>query len=109
MVGAPAEAVKQVEEILAACHNNMCQVHLSRQRWEKAAAAASDALKLQPRNSKALFRRARARHAMRHLEEARKDIDAALELDPADTAIRKESELVCTLKLTLLHCVTSLL
>lgn len=52
------------------------------------------ALEIEKSNVKALFRRAQCHVQLSKLEDARKDLDAALQIEPNNAAVKKELALV---------------
>jgi tetratricopeptide (TPR) repeat protein len=67
---------------------------LKLQKWEDAELDCTVGLKLHPDNSKALWRRGIARRELGKLEEAKKDIQDALRLEPNDKAVKEELDKV---------------
>jgi tetratricopeptide (TPR) repeat protein len=63
---------------------------LKLEKWLPAKRAASDALKLDPKNVKALFRRGQANAKQGSLEEAKNDFVSLLQIDPNNSAGKKE-------------------
>lgn len=82
-----AENTQTISEKLIACHNNtaMCAIKLN--QWSVARAAASEVLRLDPGNAKALFRRGVAALAANDEESAIEDLTKAHESDPANGEI----------------------
>jgi len=77
-----------VAAVYLSAHLNASQCALNDREWAAAAAYAKRAVKLDPTNVKALFRRGVARSHMGALEEAREDLLAAATLDPKNKAVR---------------------
>lgn len=73
---------------------NAAMCHVKRKAWPEAAKDATEALKHDAHNAKALFRRGTARAHMGLLEEAKADLAAALAAAPADAGIKAELERV---------------
>ena len=76
---------------------NAAAANLKLHQWVDAARCATEVLKLQPENAKALFRRGTARSHIGDVSEARSDLLAAVRAAPADTAVRSEYERVVKL------------
>mmetsp|Transcript_86481 Transcript_86481/g.224587 ORF Transcript_86481/g.224587 Transcript_86481/m.224587 type:complete len:528 (-) Transcript_86481:90-1673(-) len=72
--------------------NNIALCHLKTKDFAQALQAGEDALKVDPKSFKALFRRGQAREALGSLEDAVMDIRQAAELAPNDKAISRELE-----------------
>jgi tetratricopeptide (TPR) repeat protein len=88
-----AEAVEQVkdaEAVWIACKLNAAQCAINLADYPSAVAYAGAALKRDPRNVKALYRRGLARNHLGLPEEALVDLHAALALDPDNVAARTE-------------------
>ncbi|KAG1661566.1 hypothetical protein FOA52_009566 [Chlamydomonas sp. UWO 241] len=80
-------------------HLNMAAAQLQLGDYHTAIYNCAEALNLDPGNSKALYRRARAKHLLGQTEGALKDLDAALKRSPGDGALLKERQaVVATLK-----------
>mmetsp|Transcript_91112 Transcript_91112/g.195379 ORF Transcript_91112/g.195379 Transcript_91112/m.195379 type:complete len:566 (-) Transcript_91112:181-1878(-) len=72
--------------------NNSALCHLKTKDFTAALDATQEALKVDPRSFKALFRRGQARAELGNLAEAVVDVRRASELSPSDKAIAKELE-----------------
>jgi len=70
--------------------NNSALCHLKRKHYDKAVEAADQALGIDPKSFKALFRRGQARAELGTLQEAVADVRQAAELSPSDKAIAAE-------------------
>lgn len=66
----------------------MCSLKLS--EWTKAIEITTKVLKTEPRNVKALYRRAVALIEVENLIEAKKDLTLALEIEPTNRQVRRE-------------------
>lgn len=76
-----------VNEKLGACHNNTAMCLLKMGEYGAARAAATQALQLNPKNSKALFRRGVSAMSSGDPEGAIEDLKAALEIEPENAEI----------------------
>lgn len=72
--------------------NNAALCYLKTKEFEKALKASEDALKVDPRSFKALFRRGQAHEALGNLRDAVADLRGAAGLSPSDKAISRELE-----------------
>lgn len=82
--------------LLASLHGNMAACHVKASQWESAIRAASEALKLEPDNLKARFRRGVAcSHVGQHAE-AKADLTAVARVDPTNREARRLLEGVNT-------------
>lgn len=69
---------------------NRAMAYLKLQKWEDAELDCTIGLMLHPDNTKALWRRGIARRELGKLEEAKKDLQDALHLEPHDKAVKEE-------------------
>ncbi|CAG8555374.1 11947_t:CDS:2 [Acaulospora colombiana] len=69
---------------------NRAMAHLKLKNWVEAESDCTLGLLLHPGNVKALWRRGIARREMGSLEEAKKDLEDALKLEPNDQSINDE-------------------
>ncbi|CAG9820011.1 unnamed protein product [Phaedon cochleariae] len=94
-----SESDKSVEEaknsLLLASHLNIALCQLKLKDYFEARSAASAALKLDPNNEKALFRRGQALVSLKEPELASKDFSRCLEIDPNNNAAKQQLA-VCT-------------
>jgi hypothetical protein len=72
------------------CHLNLALCHTKLERWAEAEAAASEALVLEPASAKGLFRRGKARSALKQLSGAKLDLMAAIKLEPKNREVHAE-------------------
>lgn len=72
------------------CNLNRSACQLKIGDFAGAKQSCSDALYLDPKNVKALYRRAQANSGTYDFDRAYKDIIAAIKLNPADTTLRDE-------------------
>ncbi|CAI2186949.1 18465_t:CDS:10 [Funneliformis geosporum] len=69
---------------------NRAMAYLKLQKWEDAELDCTIGLMLHPDNTKALWRRGIARRELGKLEEAKKDLQDALHLEPHNKAVKEE-------------------
>eukprot|EP00045_Choanoeca_perplexa_P001168 m.18237 g.18237 ORF g.18237 m.18237 type:complete len:203 (-) comp10776_c0_seq1:61-669(-) len=69
--------------------NNLTVVMIKLERWEKAVTYSSDALKMDPDNSKALMRRAKAYIKLKKLHHAATDVEKGLQGNPEDPELKR--------------------
>jgi FK506-binding protein 4/5 len=90
-----ADSETQVDALSATVHNNLAMTYLKLGEAEKAVDAADRCLKLQPKNIKALFRKAQAFAALNDTDAALGQCGALLALDPAHkTGLRLKARLL---------------
>lgn len=70
--------------------SNRAMAHIKLQQYEPAIADATAALALDPTHAKSLERRAVALLSQNRFAEARRDLEAAVRLRPADAALRSK-------------------
>ncbi|KAL3674215.1 hypothetical protein V7S43_000173 [Phytophthora oleae] len=88
-----AEADKaEVNAIKLSLYLNLAQCYLKMENYSRAVANCNDALALEPKSVKALYRRAVAYEKENKLEEAAEDVKAALAIAPQDRAVVKLDE-----------------
>lgn len=85
---------KEVQLVQVSLYLNLAQCYLKLENWEQAIRYASDVLKIDANNSKALFRRAAAYEAKKELEKAMADLKRSDELSGGDALIKKATERV---------------
>ncbi|KAJ3679489.1 hypothetical protein LUZ60_017500 [Juncus effusus] len=76
------------------CHLNMAQCLIKLERYDEAIAQCTIVLSEDENNTKALFRRGKARAALGQTDSARADLQKALKLVPGDKAIIRELKLI---------------
>jgi tetratricopeptide (TPR) repeat protein len=74
-------------------YNNRANANLSLQKYAEAIGDASAVLEAEPRNAKALFRRACASRGLERWVEAAADFKVALRLEPSNTVVQTELKL----------------
>eukprot|EP00755_Sulcionema_specki_P004356 Sspe_Gene.29890::Locus_14435_Transcript_1_1_Confidence_1.000_Length_1794::g.29890::m.29890/K09571/FKBP4_5; FK506-binding protein 4/5 len=84
----------EVERAKVPLLTNLAAVQLALKEYAAVVEVCSDALKIDPKNTKALFRRAKARRLRDEYELARKDFDLLLELEPQHPDAKGELELL---------------
>lgn len=83
---------EEVNAIKLSLYLNIAQCYLKMENYSKTVANCNEALALEPKNVKALYRRAVAYEKEKKLEEAAEDVKAALLIAPQDRAIAKLDE-----------------
>jgi len=86
------QTASQAKPILLSLRLNLTNCNLKLQQWTEATRHATEALKIDSANSKALFRRGVARVKSGFLNEGRDDLFEAAKLEPKDADIRREFE-----------------
>jgi FKBP-type peptidyl-prolyl cis-trans isomerase len=76
--------------LLLAAHLNLAMCHLKQSEDIEACHACEEALKLDPKNEKGLFRRGTANLNLQNFDEAIKDFNAVLEVDPNNKAAKNQ-------------------
>jgi tetratricopeptide (TPR) repeat protein len=84
------ENVKDGESLWIACKLNAAQCNINLQEYPAAIRKATEALKKDEKNVKALYRRGLSRNHVGLAEEALKDLSVALEVDPGNQAVAVE-------------------
>ena len=84
------ECTRRGRELELACWLNASLCHVKLEQWASAMDAASEALHLDGKSVKALFRRGMARSRLGDADAAFADLRDALRLAPQDDAIRRE-------------------
>ena len=84
------EDKQEVKKLKINCHLNIAACYLKIDKENEAVQECSAALKIEPNNIKALFRRGRARMEMRDWDNAEIDFNKALELDNENQEIKNE-------------------
>jgi peptidyl-prolyl isomerase D len=80
----------EIKELELSTNLNLSLCFLKLKEFEKVIKFASDALKIDPENSKGLLRRGTAHVALKHIDEARTDLEAASVKLPDDPSVKKE-------------------
>ena len=88
------DATDSATPLLASLHLNMAACHIKSEQWESAEIAATAALKLDPTNVKAKFRRGIARSNLGSFDEAKTDLTAVCRAEPRNREARTVLE-VC--------------
>jgi tetratricopeptide (TPR) repeat protein len=91
--------VEDWEALALSCYLNVSLCSLKLEHWLRAITSASKALDYDPKNAKALYRRAQARFRggkgnIAELPEAKTDLTAAAHSEPQNKAVRKELKAV---------------
>ena len=74
------------------CLLNRAAANLHLENFERVVSDCDQVLETDPKSVKALFRRGMANFRLNNIEQARRDVRLAHELEPADSAIKKELE-----------------
>ena len=82
--------VDSLQHVLLSCKANCALMSINLQDYASAVAFATDVLKIDPHNVKALYRRALARNHLGMAEEALSDLNAALAIDPDNKPAKNE-------------------
>jgi len=88
--GAPDDP--DLARLRTALHNNLAMAALQLKEHEEVITHASVALRLDPENPKAFYRRGLANDALGKVHSAAKDLQAAARLDPKNAEVRKRYE-----------------
>ncbi|XP_020623590.1 tetratricopeptide repeat protein 9C-like [Orbicella faveolata] len=83
------EDKEEIYQVQFSCYNNLAACLMKDSRWDRTEFYCNEALKLQPQNAKALFRRGQSYFHMKDFEKAERDLKAAEELEPKDSSIKK--------------------
>jgi heat shock protein 4 len=87
-----SDDLEEVHALKLSLYLNLAQCYLKLESWSKAIANCNDALALDGKSVKALYRRAVAYEKEKDLERAQQDVKQALELAPQDKAVLKLDE-----------------
>ncbi|XP_047480506.1 peptidyl-prolyl cis-trans isomerase FKBP62-like [Penaeus chinensis] len=87
-------SLAEIKAIKMHCYNNLGLYHLRNSQYRLAVAATVTVLNEDPDNVKALYRRSVANTELQNYEKAAEDIQAALVLDPNNTLIKKQMEIL---------------
>lgn len=88
------EQQKRLEPTALSCFLNTAACNLKMQLWQDALESCSEALELNQKNTKALFRRAQAWQGLKEYSQAMADLKKAQEVTPEDKAISNEMKRV---------------
>ncbi|KAJ8015431.1 hypothetical protein DPEC_G00026040 [Dallia pectoralis] len=88
------KAQAKLEPIAVSCILNTAACKLKLQLWQEAMDSCNEALELNERNTKALFRRAQAWQGLKEYSKAMSDLKKAQEIAPEDKAIGNEMKRV---------------
>jgi len=88
---------KEADEIKLPCYLNNAASYIKLQKYERARDNCTEALKMDPENVKALFRRGQTYYYLKQFEEAKKDLTAALKLEPNNAEVKKTLKTVSDL------------
>lgn len=81
---------KVAQDLRTACLCNAAQARLKEQKWTDAVDLCSQAVTIDARCVKALFRRGCARLELKQYDDARSDLAAALEVEPQNKAVKNK-------------------
>ncbi|XP_072296375.1 peptidyl-prolyl cis-trans isomerase D [Eucyclogobius newberryi] len=88
------EFQKKLEPVALSCFLNTAACKLKLQLWQEALDSCTEALELDKKNTKALFRRAQAQAGLKDFSKAMEDLKKAQEITPDDKAIMGEMKKV---------------
>lgn len=83
---------KRMKDLQTTCYLNAAMSYLKLKDFAEAVATATKALKNDPHNMKALYRRGVGRMNLNDLERAKEDLIAAGKIDPSNREVRRELE-----------------
>ena len=81
---------KHWHDLMCHCHLNLAACHIKSHNHKAVIEHCTEALKIDARNVKGLFRRGQAHLKLHHYAEARTDLNAALEVEPNNKAVLNE-------------------
>ncbi|KAL3804156.1 hypothetical protein HJC23_013675 [Cyclotella cryptica] len=84
----------EVKEVKLSLHVNMALSFIKLEKLDNAFQSCNEALAIDPKNVKALYRRATVQHSRRKFDDALNDLKQAEELAPDDKAVKKLRRLV---------------
>lgn len=87
-----SDDLEEVHALKLSLHLNLAQCYLKLESWSKAIANCNDAIALDHKSVKALYRRAVAYEKEKNLEKAQEDVKLALSFAPNDKAVQKLDE-----------------
>ena len=85
---------QEVKDVKLSLHLNIALMYIKLEKLDNAYQSCNDALKLEEKNVKALFRRATVLYNKRKFDDAMKDLKEAEKLAPDDKAVKKLRMLV---------------
>ncbi|ESO02599.1 hypothetical protein HELRODRAFT_185002 [Helobdella robusta] len=88
------ESAEKRKSLLLAAHLNEALCHLKLKEDLEAFNSCNEALTLDPKNEKGLFRRATAQHNLQNFQEAIQDFKLVLEVDPENKAAKNQITLI---------------
>lgn len=88
------DEISKVNGIKLLCHLNLSACYIRLKEYHNAKINCDDALRLAPKNVKALFRRAQALCGIGDYDNSIKDIKKAIELEPKDEVLQRELKLI---------------
>lgn len=88
------DEVNKVNAIKLLCHLNLSACFIRLKEFHSAKVNCDDALRMAPKNVKALFRRAQALCGIGEYDSSIKDIKKAIELDPKDEVLQRELKII---------------
>ncbi|XP_026760724.1 FK506-binding protein-like [Galleria mellonella] len=89
-----ADRVKEMVDLRVKLYNNLAHCQLQYNQYDAALELCNRALKHDPDNLKALYRRCVAYHGLNMYEEAWADIQHALKIDPNDKAAQQKANMI---------------
>ncbi|RIA92420.1 hypothetical protein C1645_765253 [Glomus cerebriforme] len=81
---------EDITKTMSVIYSNLAACHIKEQNWDKAISYANKALKHDPENTKALFRRAQAYINEGNTTRAREDLEKLTVKNPDDAAVKRE-------------------
>ena len=86
----PEETLKKSSDLKLSIYLNLAMANLKLKNYTKLVANCTNALKIDPTNVKALYRRSLGNSSQKLYEEALKDLQDALNLEPQNKDVKKE-------------------
>ncbi|XP_015929701.1 uncharacterized protein [Parasteatoda tepidariorum] len=83
-----------IKGLKLSCYLNVAACQMRHHNYDSVVINSSKALKLQPNNAKALYRRGSAYVQLQEYEKAKDDLDIAQQLEPKNQAIAKQQQLL---------------
>jgi FK506-binding protein 4/5 len=84
------EVAHEVKKIKVTLHSNVALCEYKQAKYGEVVISCNKALELEPQNVKCLFRRAQAHFARQSYEDARRDLQRVLEIEPNNEPAKKE-------------------